>query len=320
LLAHFLADKGLLFVEPLDARWHALAAPLYRSAIEHGKEFVEALLARGRQLERAGYHAQVKLADSNTLLFVRVNGQRVALRRRGDDFQAAGQSFSRAELLEWLASAPEDFSANALLRPVVQDFLLPTAAIVAGPAEIAYLAQSSVLYERLDVRMPAVLPRAGYTLVEPNVARTLKKYGLPVEAVLTHGAGIRRRIEQQALPTALAMQFDTGEKELQKCLHTLRKLLRRLDSTLLGAAETAERKMMFQLLKLRAKAGRARDFRRGVLDRHVRLILDSLLPRGTLQERSLNLLPFLARHGVELLDVLQQRASPFPPAHHIVEL
>ena len=32
--------------------------------------------------------------------------------------------------------------------PLVQDYLLPTAAYIGGPAELAYFAQSQVLYQR----------------------------------------------------------------------------------------------------------------------------------------------------------------------------
>ncbi len=60
----------------------------------------------------------------------------------------------------------------------MQDLLLSTAAYIAGPAEIAYFAQASVAYRRLLGRMPVMMPRASFTLVEPHVAALLRKYGL----------------------------------------------------------------------------------------------------------------------------------------------
>ena len=82
-------------------------------------------------------------------------------------WQAGRQSFSTAELVGILDAEPERISPSALLRPVFQDFLLSTSAIVGGPAEIAYFAQSAVLYERILGRVTPVLPRFSATLIEP---------------------------------------------------------------------------------------------------------------------------------------------------------
>jgi uncharacterized protein YllA (UPF0747 family) len=192
----------------------------------------------------------------------------------------------------------------------MQDAILPTVASVTGPAECAYYAQSSVLYEKLDVPMPVILPRAGFTLVEPHVARLLKKYELEIADVLAGRQTVRRKLERAFLPAALERSFAAGEKTIRAQLRKLRSPLGKLDKTLLGARDTAERKILYQFEKLRAKSGRARDIRTGVLSRHESAILNSLWPHHGLQERALNFLPFLSRAGMELLDELQSRATP----------
>jgi hypothetical protein len=131
---------------------------------------------------------------------------------------------------------------------------------------------------------------------------------------------LRRRIERFAVPASLARQFDAGEKEIRKVLGRLRRPLSRLEKTLAGALETAERKMLYQFLKLRAKAGRAADLRCGVVDRHLQSLTESLHPRRDLQERSLSLLPILARNGLEVLGRLRAHISPDQALHHVVAL
>jgi len=207
-----------------------------------------------------------------------------------------------------------------LLRPVVQDALLPTAACVAGPAEIAYFAQAAVLYQRLLGRMPAILPRASFTLVEPHVARLLKKYRLEIGDVARGRQHLGARLEQESLPKDLARRFAAGEKKLRAALTSLGGPLATLDPTLLGALGTAEKKMLFQFLKLRAKAGRAENFCTGVLDRQERVMLNSLYPHRGLQERTVCFLSFLARHGPALLDALQDRAATDISQHKILQL
>jgi bacillithiol biosynthesis cysteine-adding enzyme BshC len=325
LMARLLAGRGIIFIDPLDARLHRFAAPVYRRALDEAEPLRDALLARSKELDRGGFHAQVKVTRSSTLLFYNVDGQRLPLRSRNGEFMAGKHSFTPAELRSAIDSTPEAFTANVLLRSVVQDTILPTAAYIGGPAEIAYMAQSHVVYKKLLGRMPAILARESFTLVEPPVARLLKKYDLEVRDVFTGRQRLRAKMEQKSLPRSLARRFELDEKTLRKLLKAYRKPLGRLDRTLIGALDLAERKMFHQFLKLKGKAGRAESVRTGVLDRHERSLLDSLYPHRGLQERSLCLLPFLAAFGPELLDDLARfcgpdAASQHAPQHHILFL
>lgn len=307
LLSRLFRDEGLIVLDPMDQDLHGLAADTYRRALVDHQELAAALLRRNRELENAGFHAQVKVSEQSTLLFLVEQGRRLPLRVRNGRFTAGEAVYVESDLLKRLEADPQAFSANALLRSVVQDSILPTAAYIAGPAEIVYFAQSSVLYEHLSVKMPVVLPRASFTLVEPPARKLLVRYGLKIEDVWAGRQHLRRRMEAQHLPKSLSTTFDRTEKELSRSLAKLEKRLATLDRTLVGAAATAGRKMSYQLDKLRRKAGRAHDFRKGVLDSHEQLLLDSLYPDRALQERSHCLLPYLARHGLSLLEELQRR-------------
>jgi bacillithiol synthase len=313
LMTRLFAGRGLILLDPLSREMHRLAEPLYGAALERHDELTQALLARGKALERANYHVQVKVTERNTLLFVTVDGKRLPLRARGAEFLLGRRTFALSELKELLASSPESFSANVLLRPIVQDTLLPTAAYVAGPAEIAYFAQASVNYQRLLGRMPAIVPRASFSLVDSHAVRLLRKYALEFSDVLRGRAHLRERMEAALLPQTLTRRFGTGEKTLRKLLSTLREPVTRVDKTLAGAVDSAEKKMLYQFSKLRGKAARAVAFRSGVLDAHERELTGLLYPNGALQERSLCFLPILAQQGLGLLDELARRIDDGGP-------
>jgi bacillithiol biosynthesis cysteine-adding enzyme BshC len=320
LMARVLAGRGVILLDPLDARLHRLGISVYRRALLESEALSDALLKRNKELERAGFHAQVKVTERSTLLFLNVDGQRQALRRRNYRFSAGARTFSLDGLEKMLEQTPELFSANVLLRPVLQDALLPTAAYVGGPAETAYFAQAEVIYRRMMERMPAILPRAAFTLVEPPVARLMKKYGLTFEEILRGRQYVRRKMERAYLPPGLAKKFNAGEREVQRLLRGMRAPIGKLDKTLLGALSTAERKMLFQFGRLRGKAGRAQNLRTELLDTHERVLLDALFPHHGLQERSLNLLPFLARNGPTLLDELLHRTHVRNTQHQVMYL
>lgn len=329
LLAHIFAGRGILLIDPQDARLDRLAAPVYRRALEQADDLREALMARSHALEEAGYHAQVKVTRESTLLFYEVEGRREALRSNKEGgFSAGSAKFSKNELLAALEKQPGAFTPSALLRPVVQDTILPTAAVIGGPAEIAYLAQSQVVYTKLLGRMPAILPRASFTIVEAPIARFLDQYGLDIRDVLHGRQHIRAKMERKALPDELTKKFGDDEQALRRIVDAYREPLARLDATLVGSVDSTEEKILGQFLKLKEKVGRAENFRTGVIDRHERIILDALYVNHELQERHLSALPYLASHGVALLDEIL-RVMPEPGAadsadcagqHHVLFL
>ena len=320
LLARLFAGRGLILLDPISQELHRLAQPLYQAALERHAELDQELLLRAKDLERAGYHAQVKVNEGSTPLFLNLEGRRLPLRARNNDFAAGRRSFSLPDLTDLLARSPLDFSANVLLRPVIQDGLLSTAAYVAGPSEIAYFAQASVIYERLLGRMPVILPRASFTLVDAHAVRLLRKYELDFSDLLTGSAKLRAKMEGRLLPKTLTRRFATGEKSMRKMLTELRDQVTGLDPTLGGAMDTAESKMLFQFSKLKEKAAHALAVRSSILDAHERELIGHLYPNGELQERYHCFLPMLAAQGMNLLDELTQRIKLGGVQHQVLYL
>jgi len=312
------AGRGLIVLDPTHQELHALSRPLFRRALEEDEALRELIRRRDRELEHAGYHVQVRLRENATLLFLSEEGRRLPLRRRGHGFgvERAGER-SAAALLELLERAPERFSANVLLRPLVQDSLLPTVAYVAGPAEVAYFAQASTLYQELLGRMPVIVPRASLTLVEPPVRRLLGRYRLRLEDFFHGRPPVRARLGERHLPPRLLRRLEHTEAKIEKQLAAAAAELKKLDPTLEGAADTSRRKMLYQFEKLRGKAARAQAERTAIIERHLDALFNSLYPGRALQERRVNFLSFVARHGRELLARLLEQAS-FPCRDHQV--
>src|SRR5439155_24158208 len=174
-----------------------------------------------------------------------------------DKFQSGERTWEREELVHKTHTEPEQFSPNALFRPVVQDYLLPTAAYIAGPAEIAYFAQSEVVYRHLLGRMPVILPRAGFTLVDAKGDNVFRRHGLSVEDVWAGSQGLRHKMERQSVPGSLSKTFERNQKQIAKMLTELGRQIQKLDPTLKGTVERARKRIEYHIDKLRRKAGRA---------------------------------------------------------------
>jgi bacillithiol biosynthesis cysteine-adding enzyme BshC len=309
LFTRLFAEQGLILLDPLEARLHRIAGELLRRAVEGRDELNEALLARGKELDKAGFAAQVKVTARSTLLFSMKKGTREPIVFIGDKFTSGEQSWTKEELVRAVQAEPENFSPNALLRSLVQDSLLPTAAYIAGPAEIAYFAQSEVIYRKLLGRMPVILPRAAFTILDTKAEKLLRRYGLKIEDVWRGSQELRRKMETSSVPATLGRNFDKTVKESARMLASMKKQIVRLDPTLGGAVETAEKKIAFQLDKLKRKAGRAQAFKTGLIAAHQEFLESLLYPHKVLQSRELCFLPFLASWGMGGLKELQSLAG-----------
>ena len=314
LFAQVFAAQGLILLDPLEPRLHRSAAPVYRKAMQDRDELNEKLLQRSKELESAGFDPQVKVAGKSTLLFRMKDGLREAITAVGNGastgtFKAGAASWKRDELLQLVDAEPETFSPNALLRPVVQDFLLPTVGFLGGSAEISYLAQSEVVYRHVLGRMPVILPRADFTILDAKADKILQKLELCLESIWTGPQELRLRMESAWLPKKLARDFDKKKEQIETTLAKLGEDIEKLDPTLAGAVETAKSKMTFQLEKLREKTGRAIDEKAGKIAEKAEFLENLLYPNRALQSRELCFLPFLAQWSGDGLKELKDLAG-----------
>lgn len=324
--AHFLTRLfgrwGVILLDPMDEEIHRLSIPIYEEAISRANELRSLLQERSAELVKAGYHAQVHITEQSTLLFAEREGNRLAVHSSdaggqkfsiGDDFTASLQ-----DLQSEIGDRPLKFSANVLLRPVVQDALLPTIAYVAGPSELAYLAQAQALYQAFGRPTPAVCPRSGFTLVDRRVERWMEKYQLAIEDIWQGNEHLSQRIAATAFATGWSERFDQTEKDLAGLLGSLKKDIEVLDPTLLDALNHSEEKIRFQIEKLRGKLTRSALSRSEVLARHGQALLRAIMPEKDLQERQVSGVYFLGHAGYGLLDRLLEQIPDSSSSHCVM--
>jgi len=324
--------QGLLIVDASSREFHRLGAAVLRAALERADELHGALVERNRALEAAGYHAQVALPPQSSLLFLidAKTGARQALRRMAPSadepqglWRAGGQRFSTAELAGILEAEPERISPSALLRPVFQDYLLGSSLVVGGPAEIAYFAQSDVLYERVLGlgRGTASAPRLFATLIEPATAELLRRHSLTPEGVMAEtGESLARRLAQRSMPPETKARLDATSGALEAELDALVAWMQAQDRGLGQSAETAASKMRYQMGRLRALALKFQLQREGAFTRQAQSICQAIAPGGVPQERVHAAVYYFARYGLDLAEVFCEQAAICNPGHAVLWL
>ncbi len=321
---------GLLVLDPSGRTAHRLGAPVLQAAIERADELHQALLHRNRELASAGYHAQVAVAQGNSLLFLldANSGARNALKRTESSaaeptglWQAGRDRYSSDELLGILASEPERISPSALLRPLFQDQILPTSAYVGGSAEVAYFAQSAVLYERILGRLTPVLPRLSATLVEPSIAELLDRHELSLETILASTEeSLAQRLAARAMPIAGKQRLAAAGNALEGELTFLTDYMTQLDADLGRSAAVSASKMRYQMNRLRRMAANFELQKETSLARHAQAVVQAIYPHGHLQERSVGAAFYLARYGEGLVNTLVREAGDGCPGHRLIQL
>ncbi len=324
------AAQGLLVLDAAGREVHRLGEPVLRAAIERADELHAALLERNKELEAAGYHVQVAVTPQSSLLFLidERSGARMALKRTAPSaaepngiWQAGREKFTTADLVGILAAEPERISPGALLRPVFQDYLFGTSLIVGGPAEIAYFAQSAVLYERILGRTTAAEPRLSATLIEPAIGEMLRKHELGLDRVFKESAdSLAQLLAARAMPVDGKRKLAAAGTALDAELNPLLEYMKAMDAGLGRSADTAASKMRYQMNRLRRLAANFEMQREGSSRRHAEAIERALNPGGALQERVHGAAYYFARYGFELAEMLTSLAEDPCPGHKAVWL
>lgn len=325
LFSKVFADYGVILLDPADKDFHDLAKPLLLAAVERAGELDDALLERGKAIESAGYHQQVKVTPATTLLFQVKDGVRTVVKRkadgsRGSEFLVGDERVSSDKLAAEIEKAPEIFNPNVLLRPVVQDYLLPTFVYAGGAAEIAYFAQAAIVYEKLLGRVTPILPRFSATLLEPKPERILTKYGLGLPKVFEGPDKVKEAIGSRCLPPDLQARFRDAYSSVEQSMIALRESVGKLDPTLISTADRTRSSMWHQVNRLHLRATRAELLRNEVIGRQADALSHALFPNNALQEREIAGVSFLARYGQQLLADLYGQMNSDCHDHQVIEI
>ena len=323
-LAATFAEQGLIVIDASSRAFHALGRSALHAALTRADELHAALQDRNNALQADGYHAQVLTQSQSSLLFLidSVSGARLPLKRTAEGaWQAGRQPYSTVELTAILESEPERLSPNALLRPVFQDTLLPTSLYIGGPAEIAYFAQSQVLYQHILGHATPIQPRLSATLVEPDIASLLAEHGLTLPEIIQSGLedpqDLAQRLGARAMPPETKRRLAAAGNALDAELASLTAHLHSLNGSLGRASDVAASKMLYQMNRLRRLAANFELSRAQHLARHAQTLQTHLFPERQPQERVLGAAWFLSR--CEFLPaLLVEQAGQQCPGHKTI--
>jgi bacillithiol biosynthesis cysteine-adding enzyme BshC len=303
-----LGRRGLVVFDSSDPAAKPLAAALFAREIEHAGTTSRLATEAGTALVARGYHAQVTPQENQTALF-HVDGVRTGITVHDADAH-----------LDRVRTQPAEFSPNVLLRPLVQDTLFPTVCYVAGPNELAYLAQLRPVYAAFGLPMPLMCQRATATILDSNAMRFLTRNNLPLESLRAQDEAVLNQLLEAQIPSGVTTSMDDAVRAVAGRMEALAQAVVNLDPTLEGAAKSTAGRMQDDLKKLHGKIIQAAKRKDETLRRQFHHARAQAFPGGHPQERALGFVYFLNKYGPTLMDRLNEELPLDQGNHWIIAL
>ena len=318
-VTHLFGDHGLILIDPSHPDLIAMARePLLRE-IGEGSPSSRCAMSASQRLVEKSYTPQVRQEEGRLNLFL-ADHERHPIHAEGDGFAVKDpeRRFTRDELLEMARETPRAFSPNVLMRPLVQDTILPTVAYVGGPGEIAYFAQLRGAYEEFGIPMPIVYPRKGFTFVERHLGSTLESLSLSIQEVWGGLAAKRNALAAEEIPEPLQRALETAAANLDRDLEALCREATAMDGSLGQSADGVRRKIQHQMNLVANKVVQAAKKKQEIVGRKLEKLENRLFPNRNLQERVLNVTPYLMKYGFSWLDELYEAVDLTHFDHQVI--
>ena len=318
-LERVLGPYGLVVYEAADPAAKPLVADLFARELSSPGRTASLAARAGEELAARGHAPQVIAQPDNVALFSIAEG-RVPIKRQGDGLAVGDRTVTSAVLAAEAAAAPEHFSPNVLLRPIVQDTLFPTICYVAGPSELAYLGQLRGVYEQFGVPMPLMFPRTTATLIDSGATRFLTKYNVSFEELRTPDESALNKLLEAQLPASVEESLREASAQTEAAMKRVAQALPQLDPSLVGAAKTTLGKMEHELRSLHTKVIHAAKKRHETLRRQFVRAQAQAFPQGHPQERTLAVPYFLNKYGPGLVELLLDELPVDAGKHWLITL
>lgn len=319
LMQYLFGDFGLILIKASEVRKAGLFADVIKKMLDNPGETHRIINQSNAALNQSGYHIQ---ARTNFLdIFYHYENKRLRVDKDDDNFIIADKSYNINDLKELFDSSPTEFSPRVLLRPICQDSILPVAAFVGGPSEIAYFAQLPELYDYFGLTMPAVLPRFSATIITSYVRRFSEQYFIniydffkPLPDLLQHKSG-------EAFSKDYSNIFKKAEGSILEIYQEISDEIIQLDSSIDAAAANSRNKSMKYLRRLEKKAISVYKRRNSEYFNKLQHAHNQIYPNNNLQERLISAMSFICLIGKgRFVDLVLENVDPLDFRHNIIEI
>ncbi|MGE3800514.1 MAG: bacillithiol biosynthesis cysteine-adding enzyme BshC [Candidatus Kapaibacterium sp.] len=315
-----LGDTPLVLLSSCNAGLKHLAADIFLREAENPEGQYNAITTRTAAMQADGLPTPIDPKPG--ALFIQHEGERISLDLQGDEYVIRGTEvrMTKSEVAEIAKTTPERLSPNVLLRPIVQDATLPTAIYLGGPSEVAYLDQLSDLYPLFGMETPATAPRPFVTLVEPKVERALDGTDLTLQRLFAKSFDPAEHFVDEGKASEIDRQLAEGERMIAEAFNGLQALTEEIDKSLEKTLGANQHKAAKELENFGGRLRGALKRKNETEIKRVQAATQLLLPGGSLQERTLNVLYYTNKYGFENVREMLREIDILPGAMQVITI
>lgn len=312
---------GLIFIDACHRGLKELGKNVFFHEIAENSPSTKCAIETSRKLKQDKYNSQIQLRKGILNVFF-AEQERQTIQLKDSDYNIKGtqHTYKRDELLALLEKKSHIFSPNVLLRPIYQDALLPTVVYIGGPAEIAYFAQMKGVYESFRLPMPIIYPRKTITVIEKKIDKILKNYNLKVQDMWQNVDKIINEIAKKQIPKSIDKVFSVATSHLEQDFKSIKQEIMAVEPTLKNSTDVTLRKINQQFKFLEKKILQASKKRNDIMTQQLHKTKNNLYPTNRLQERVLNIVPFLIKYSYSFIDKLYRAIDINNHDHQIIKL
>ncbi|QIZ07351.1 bacillithiol biosynthesis cysteine-adding enzyme BshC [Priestia megaterium] len=320
-------DYGLLIVDSGNKEFRLLQKEFLKSQILHHEEITNKLLEQQREIGIKGFPITIDASEENANLFYydQKMSERILLEYdRGND-RFVGKNgtlaFTREQLVVLAEENPANLSNNVVTRPLMQEWLFPTVAFIAGPGEISYWAELKLVFEHFDMKMPPIVPRLNITILDRSVETDVAELHLNLEEVLSVGTDKGRQQFLEAIKDKeVESLFSITKDQLEKQYRQIEAKTAQLDRGLLPLFKKNEGYLLKEIDFLEKKLDEAVRLKHdNMIKKYARVDL-ALRPDGFPQERVWNVFYYLNQYGLNFINDLMTERFEFDGRHKVMKI
>lgn len=314
-------DEGVILLNSADPHIRKLEGPLFSEIIEKNEPIYHAFLDQSNHLAQLGYPKPIDLPENHANLFFVNEGKREKIIRTNENFIIGSETYNREQLQKIALTNPTCFSNNVVTRPVMQEFLLPVLAFVAGPGEIAYWSTLKGVFSQVSMKMPPVVPRLSISLLTNKEASWLDEFQLTVNDLFENRLKDKKEQWYHSVKEwDVQKHVDEAKGSIFQAHTKLQKLACEISPSLKKIAEKNYQIIESQIMFLQRKLEReVQSQYEHELSKFV-MLENAIQPDGKPQERAFNIFYYLNLYGFDFINKLLEIDLKINEMHKIIFL